>query len=308
MAGRMRAFDWSGTEFGRPEGWPENLRIAVSLCLTSRFATLLWWGPSFTVLYNDAYVPFLGETKHPRALGLPGREVWGEVWDSIGPMLEGVRATGRATESDDFLFFIARNLPREEVHVRFTYGPILSADGQTVDGIFCPCTEITAEVVGARRLETLRKLGVKAAASRTAVEACRAAADVLGENPYDVPFAAVYVVDEKGRKADLGAAVGVSSEGWQLPPAVWFAEDDPSTPLPLTPVFRTKSPADSADLRELGLRLVAVPYPDPVQTAVVLPIRAVAHEGLAGLLVAGVSPCRPLDASHRHLAGRRASL
>lgn len=155
MARRMRAFDWCHTDLGLPESWPQNLRIAVSLCLTSRFPILLWWGPRYTVLYNDAYIPFLGEAKHPRSLGRPGREVWGEIWDPIGPMLEGLRATGTATWSDDFLFFFARMLPREEVHVRFTYGPILSEDGRTVEGIFCPCTEITQEVVGARRLETL---------------------------------------------------------------------------------------------------------------------------------------------------------
>src|SRR5690349_16902914 len=44
MAGRMRAFDWSKTDLGPPKGWPENLRVAVSLCLTSRFPILLWWG------------------------------------------------------------------------------------------------------------------------------------------------------------------------------------------------------------------------------------------------------------------------
>src|SRR5687768_1870754 len=129
MARRMRAFDWSRTDLGLPEFWPQNLRIAVSLCLTSRFPIVLWWGASLTLLYNDAYISILGETKHPRSLGRPGRELWGEVWDSIGPMLEGVRATGTATWSDDFLCFFNRKLPREEVHVRFTYSPILAADG-----------------------------------------------------------------------------------------------------------------------------------------------------------------------------------
>jgi signal transduction histidine kinase/DNA-binding response OmpR family regulator len=210
-----------------------------------------------------------------------------------------VRATGRATWSDDFRCFFARKLPREEVHVRFTYGPILSPDGRSVDGIFCPCTEITAEVVGARRLETLRKLGVKAAAARTVAEACRAAADVLGENPQDDPFAAIYLVDETGRHVQLCAAVGVAAEGWQLPAGVSLADDDPAGPLPLAAVFRSRRPADSADLVELGLRLVGAPWPEPVRTAVVLPISAAAHENLAGLLVAGVGPRRPLDASYR---------
>ena len=33
MAGRMRSFDWDHTDLGPPESWPENLQVAVRLCL-----------------------------------------------------------------------------------------------------------------------------------------------------------------------------------------------------------------------------------------------------------------------------------
>ena len=45
LARRMRAFDWSASDLGPPGRWPENLRTTVSLCLTSRFPILIWWGP-----------------------------------------------------------------------------------------------------------------------------------------------------------------------------------------------------------------------------------------------------------------------
>src|SRR3712207_883136 len=185
MAGRMRAFDWSKTALGTPETWPGNLRVAVSLCLTSRIPVVMYWGQEFSVLYNDEYISFLGENKHPGVLGIPGRECWSEIWHTIGPMLEGVIETGKATWSEDVLMFFARNLPLEEVYVRFTFGPLLAADGVTVDGIFCPCTETTERVVGERRLETLRKLGVQAAQARTVEAACKESAEVLAQNPYD---------------------------------------------------------------------------------------------------------------------------
>jgi hypothetical protein len=226
MAHRMRAFDWATTDLGPPQEWPENLRMAVSLCLTSRFPILIWWGLNLSVLYNDAYIPFLGDTKHPRYLGQPGRECWQEIWDPIGPMLEDVYRTGEATWSDDFLFFFARRLAREEVYVTFTFGPILAPDGRSVQGVFCPCTETTEKVVGARRLETLRKLGAQALETHTIAAVCEEAAKVLAENPYDIPFAAIYVVNDEGTHAVLKSLVGFSQDAHPFPSAVSLAEGD----------------------------------------------------------------------------------
>ena len=75
----MRAKDWSALPLGPAETWPPSIKAAVSICLNSRFPILLWVGPELRVLYNDAYIPFLGETKHPAALGAAGRDVWREV-------------------------------------------------------------------------------------------------------------------------------------------------------------------------------------------------------------------------------------
>ncbi len=68
---------------------------------------IVWWGPELYFFYNDAYLPLLG-TKHP-ALGKPGDEVWGEIWDIIGPMLGSVLTTGEATWSEDMLLPINRH-------------------------------------------------------------------------------------------------------------------------------------------------------------------------------------------------------
>ena len=78
----------------------------------------------------------------------PGRECWGEIWDIIGPMMEGVLSTGQATWSVDTELFFDRKVPKEEVYITWTYTPILAADGQTVDGIFNPCVETTSKVIG----------------------------------------------------------------------------------------------------------------------------------------------------------------
>ncbi|HYZ64956.1 MAG TPA: two-component system sensor histidine kinase/response regulator, partial [Acetobacteraceae bacterium] len=196
----IRAKDWSATPLGSPDTWSSSVRMAVSLCLTSRFPILLWLGPELRIIYNDAYAPLLGERKHPIMLGAPGRQAWGEIWDAIGPLLEVAQAGG-ATWREDFRVFMARQVPDEEVYVTFSFSPILSADGGAVEGIFCACTETTARVVGQRRLSTLRDLGVRRLQQHTSTAACRHAMEVLQANPLDIAFAAIYLVERNGAVA-----------------------------------------------------------------------------------------------------------
>ncbi len=59
MPARVRSHDWAATPLGSPDGWPQNLRNAVSLALGSRFPITIWWGEDFRLIYNDGYIPFL---------------------------------------------------------------------------------------------------------------------------------------------------------------------------------------------------------------------------------------------------------
>jgi signal transduction histidine kinase len=213
-------------------------------------------------------------------------------------MLRSVYATGRATWSEDLRLFFARNRPREEVYVRFTFGPILAADGQSVEGIFCPCTETTEQVVGARRLETLRKLGARSAEARSLDAACEEAAAVLADDPRDIPFAALYRLDEREGRAARCASAGLL-EGYPLP--LFVPSDEEARPFDeaLGRALRTHHAEEIATL--------VPPMPprcgdagiEPVQTAMVLPIPGAVHGSLAGLLLVGVSPHQVLDTGYR---------
>ncbi len=297
MARRMRALDWSATDFGPPAKWPENLRAAVSICLACRFPIVIWWGPKFCLLYNDAHLPFLTAEKHPRVLGRPGIECWPELWDLIGPMLESVVATRNATWSEDAELYYNRRLPQEEVYITWTYAPIFAADGQTVGGIFCPCTETTEQVVGARRLETLRKLGIRSPETRTVGAACRQAAAVLRENPRDIPFAAIYVLDANGVEATMQAAVTPEVERF-LPGSLSMSAGDSLSTLPLASALRTKQTVEIRDLVSRGIRIRSDPWSELVTNSIVLPIYAT-PDTPAGLLVAGVGSRRPWDSNYR---------
>ena len=104
----MRALDWSKTPLGRPEAWPQSLRSTVSMLLPSKAQICLFWGPEFTVLYNDAYRPVFG-LKLPQALGLPGREAWNEIWKvNCTDCCANVVRTGEAFWARDLLFQLER--------------------------------------------------------------------------------------------------------------------------------------------------------------------------------------------------------
>jgi hypothetical protein len=60
MGALMRAKDWSATPLGLPEKWPQSIKNSVGICLNPRFPILLWLGPELRLVYNDAYIPFLG--------------------------------------------------------------------------------------------------------------------------------------------------------------------------------------------------------------------------------------------------------
>ncbi len=67
MARLMRAKDWSATPLGPPRSWPNALKVALRLLLTSRFEMWLGWGPGIAFFYNDAYRPTWATSIPPRS-------------------------------------------------------------------------------------------------------------------------------------------------------------------------------------------------------------------------------------------------
>jgi PAS domain S-box-containing protein len=297
LAALVRAKDWGSTPLGPPEGWPRSVKTAVSLCLSSRFPMLLWLGPELRILYNDAYVPFLGEAKHPAMLGAPGRDAWGEIWPTIAPMLDKAR-TGQATWAEDLRMFFSRRLLREEVYVTFSYSPILGEDGITVEGVLCTCMEMTGRVVGERQLSTLRSLG--ALQQHTAEAAAQAATRILEANPSDVPFAAIYLHDAEGRTVRRVAGVRLPECTTAFPAAQPLSGSRADTPWPFADVARAGGAIDVPDLPALIGTLAAPLWPeDAVRQAIVLPLSVVNPGSSPGFLVVGISPRRILDADYR---------
>ena len=157
MARLMRAKDWSRTSLGAPEAWPQALRTAVRLLLTSGNPMYIWWGPGLACLYNDAYRQSIGPERHPDSLGRPAREVWDEIWPIIGWQIEQVMSGGGATWHENALVPITRNGRREDVYWTYSYSPI---DDETapngIGGVLVVCAETTQTVLSIQLREAER--------------------------------------------------------------------------------------------------------------------------------------------------------
>ena len=143
MPALMRRMRWEASPLGVPQRWPPALRTLVDLMLASRQPMFIAWGESQTWLYNDAFIPILGQ-KHPGALGAPAMQVWGEAREVLEPMFAQV-FDGQSVQMDDFALLLDRQGKLEEAHFSFSYTPVRD-EGGAVCGLFGACIETTAKV------------------------------------------------------------------------------------------------------------------------------------------------------------------
>ena len=290
----IREYDWSQTPLGPIEFWPQSLKTSVNLILNSQHPMWIGWGPAVTFLYNDAYVQVLSAAKHPWALGKPAAEVWSEIWDFCGPLADKVFQKGEASFIDEIRLFMNRGDFIEETYYSFSYSPIRDESG-IVAGLFCPSTEVTPKVINARRLRTLSELSAKALVQKTTEAACESAAATLSQNPDDVPFLVLYLLDTEGElrmEQDCGLPAGIE----RLTPAtvkVTRARDSQCM-WPLAAVLQSGQPqvvSLKGDEKGLPLGLAQ----QRLREAMVLPVTTRGADRPAGVLIAGISPARKLD-------------
>lgn len=155
MGQLTRAFDWSSTVLGQPEGWPQSLRTTVRLVLNSRHPMFIWWGQELIQFYNDAYRQTMGAERHPSALGARGRECWAEIWDIIGPQIDYVMAGNGATWHEDQLVPVTRHGRLEDVWWTYSFSPIDLDD--RVGGVLVVCRDVTSEHRAAESIKLINE-------------------------------------------------------------------------------------------------------------------------------------------------------
>ena len=285
-----RALDWSKTALGPVEGWPQSLRTSVSTMLGSPYPVIIFWGPERVLLYNDAFRPIFG-AKHPATLGAPARLALAEAWELLGPLMDNVLETGVPLFIENRAVFFSRQEGglSEEAYFTWSYNPTRDESG-AIGGLFAIASETTSHVVGERRLKVLRELSIRTSLDRSVEEVYRSVGEVLAEATADIPFSLLYLA--QGAQARLVCCSAVERGGPAAPTLLRLDED------PIWPIGEAAKSGREEILGRLDPRagvLPSGPWQVPPTRAFVLPLQAGGEGGATAVLVAGVSPLRPLD-------------
>ena len=296
LALRLAAVDWSKTPLGAYETWPASLRSMASMVLENRFPMTLWWGPELLHIYNEAYLPVLGD-KHPKAFGQPAADIWQEIWHIIGPQSEYVLSGKGATWNEHLLLPMNRKGFIEETYFTFSYSPVRN-DAGGIGGVLVTCQETTLQVQSERQLLLLRDLGAQPT-PETAEEACQMATSVLARNDADFPFAMLYLMDTDGQQARLVASAGLDSYDGPGKPAVIPLNEKELQNWPLSEVS-VDTPLVLKNVSEKVGTMPGGRWEQPPGKAVVVVLTGSGGQPY-GYLVVGVSPLRDFDDAYKEL-------
>ncbi len=290
----VNAFDWAKTPLGPASAWPESLKMAVRILLTSGFQMWMGWGPELTCLYNDAYRRTTLGNKHPWALGRPVETVWPEIWKDIGPRIRHVLETGESSWEEALPLMLERNGYPEETHHTFSYSPLAGADGK-IAGILCVVFEDTTRVLGERQLAALTTLSASLADAITEQMVFAAIERGLADQK-DMPFALAYLLDEEAAQLKLVAHIGM--EAGHPAARAEIAVGSKAAEWPMAEVLTTFRAVTLDDLPKHFANLPTGPWKQAADRARLVPITRQGQERPVGIFIAGLNPHRPFDASY----------
>jgi signal transduction histidine kinase/ActR/RegA family two-component response regulator len=220
-----------------------------------------------------------------------------ECWASAFPVIGDAfyrSLSGEAAFLEDQRIFLDRFGYLEETFFTFSFSPIRDETGN-VAGLFHPVIETTSTMVAQRRTRTLRDLSVSAVKGRSLAESLTLAVETLANSNLDLPFVMVYLLDDTGEAAKLVATTGlpagteassvdvaVDQNGWN------FAT-----------VVASNETLLIEDVSDRFPPLVCPPYPEPLKTALVLPLPLPGADRPAALMVVGASVRLPMNEAYR---------
>jgi signal transduction histidine kinase len=175
----------------------------------------------------------------------------------------------------------------EETFITFSFAA-LRDDQNSPNGIFCTAIENTARIIAERQINCLRALAARSSSAETPQAACQTAMATLEGNPRDLPFVALYLLDN-GKRAHLAGTAGLIC----VPPGIPTVIDlESEGSCAIARVATTRSAQLIDNVQPVIQGFMRTPEITP-QHASALPILNPGTEQLAAILVAGVNPMRP---------------
>jgi PAS domain S-box-containing protein len=277
MGELILSMDWSKNTLGPIEKWPQSLKTAVSLCLSSTFPINIVWGPEHIQIYNDAYRPICGSL-HPTSMGSKFKECWASALPVVGSAFDSA-FNGKGTYIPNQRMFLERYGYLEESFMTFSFSPIRDESGN-VGGIFHPISESTEKMLSSRRTQVIKDLGSQIATAKSLAELYQFTKELAPSLEFDLPF---MIFAEDG---DIIESFGLEKAPTLLDATKWALN-------------KTTELTEVKDLESIFGKFQSSIYEKAPVSAIKIPIFSPGSETPTLIIIAGVSSARELDNDYR---------
>lgn len=191
----FRSVKWEESSIGPMASWSRELKQTIRMMIADGSPQVLYWGEAFTVIYNEAYTPLVGN-KHPSILGKDAYQVFPNFWAYFDKLITEQRSTGEFLQGNAEMLLMERHGFLEETYFDWKLTPIIGDDGE-VKGSYGSPTDMTKEIITRRRIDCVKHLAHMAAKCKSLKELSAATVSGLGANDKDAPFVLLYSVKEQ---------------------------------------------------------------------------------------------------------------
>ncbi|KAL1612148.1 hypothetical protein SLS60_000371 [Paraconiothyrium brasiliense] len=286
----FRETNWAETALGPPNTWDETLRIFTRMVFADSRAACIWWGDSYTAIYNESYAP-LAAAVHPKLMGSSFWVCYPEIWPNIKPFFDKCRDSGMGVDySPEQALMVERKGWREEAFFNGNFVPIGNGPTNQPQGYYNSLFEVTSQRLSGRRTMLLNRLASQADFDPDT--ACSHILETLATDPNDLPLAMLYEVDGDDTISQVLRLRGQ----YGLPKGHNLQVDNQDI---------NSNEGLMPECRRAGAEILTIDYDErfdsvtwagfgsPSKTIGILPIKNGSR--VAGYLVVGTNPCRPFD-------------